>query len=191
MKELANRILEISRKKQLSHIGSCLSVLPILIDIYEKKDIRDKVILDNAHAHLAHLVVKEHYEKLLGIEELIHKHGIHCDRYSGCDASGGSLGHGIGIGVGMALVDRSKNVYVIVSDGSLMEGSNWEALRIKENLHLNNLHIYVNCNGYTAVGLVDKAWLADRLRSFSPTINIFYTDNGEGFEGIEGHYKKL
>ena len=137
---MKDKILEISKKLGLSHIGSCLSVLPILEEIYLKKKPEDKVQLCGAHSHLAHLVVRYDMDKLwVGaddnliygkIEDIIKEHGIHCDRKAGCDASGGSLGHGIGISIGYALANPDITVYCIVSDGSMMEGSNWEALRI-------------------------------------------------------------
>lgn len=189
--ELKQRILKISKDKGLSHIGSCLSVLSILVEIYEKKNPEDIVILDNAHSHLAHLVVKEKYEGLDCIEKLIEDHGIHCDRAAGCDASGGSLGHGIGIGIGMATATRSRNIYVIVSDGSMMEGSNWEALRIKRELKIDNLYIYCNFNGFTAVSSVDKYTFERRIKTFCPDVQFKWTKNGEGFEGVQGHYKTL
>src|SRR5437870_3606490 len=101
-------ILELSKKHGLTHIGSCISVLPILEEIYAVKKDGDKVILDNAHAHLAHLVVQ-------GKGELITR-DIHCNRESGCDALGGSLGHGLGIAIGYALAKPSVTIHVVVSD---------------------------------------------------------------------------
>jgi transketolase N-terminal domain/subunit len=53
-----DRIIQISKKLDLSHIGSNLSCLPVLEAIYKEKKPEDIVILDNAHAHLAHLVVR-------------------------------------------------------------------------------------------------------------------------------------
>lgn len=199
MKQLVDRILQISKDKGLTHVGSCLSVLPILEEIYENKKPEDKVILDNAHAHLAHLVVKnkdlfKEYNVPLNeiqIVDILEKYGIHCDRDAGCDASGGSLGHGIGIGIGMALTGRTKDVHVIVSDGSMQEGSNWEALRIANELSLTNLHIYANLNGYTAVAQIDQIELEERILAFNPDVKIYFTQNGEGFDGIQGHYRKL
>lgn len=228
MKQLVDRILQISKDKGLTHIGSNLSVLPILEEIYEKKKPEDKVVLCNAHAHLAHLVVKLNksfeedkkykpnivnnlHETSSGIEydenafdeefvdkayirrtkEIIEKYGIHCERSAGCDASGGSLGHGIGISIGMALSDRTKDVYVIVSDGSMQEGSSWEALHLANDLSLTNLHIYANLNGYTAVQQVDQIELEERILAFNPDVKIYFTQNGKGFEGVEGHYKRL
>ncbi len=198
------RILAISKELDLSHIGSNLSCLPVLEEIYHKKKPEDKVILCNAHAHLSHLVVREskmfdedEYEKIgTGVvEDLIKQFGIHCDRKAGCDASGGSLGHGLGIGIGYALADPKRDVYVIVSEGSMMEGSSWEALRIIDDLNIENIYIHVNANGYSAVAKIDLEKLKQRLVAFldhpgSMRIKFHETDNGEGFEGVEGHYKK-
>lgn len=192
------KIIEISKRLGLTHVGSNLSVLPIFERIYEIKKPEDKVILDNAHAHLAHLVALEDYELKTkshsepyesGIALLIKEFGIHCDRDAGCDASGGSLGHGIGIGIGMALT--GKTVHVIVSDGSMMEGSNWEALRIKKDLGLDNLKIYANFNGYSAVAKVNTDRLFHRMKTFCSDVKVFYTSNGLGENKVEDHYTKL
>jgi transketolase N-terminal domain/subunit len=180
------RIIEISKKLGLSHISSCISVLPILEEIYRIKKSEDKVIMDNAHAHLAHLLFTNPGKA----EELIKK-DIHCNRESGCDAMGGSLGHGIGIAIGMALTDRKRDVHCIVSDGSMMEGSNWEALRLKDELKLDNLKIYCNFNGYSAVAKVDGGKLYNRMKAFCSDVKVYLTDNTEGFEGVRGHYVKL
>jgi len=187
-------ILRISYELWLSHIGSNLSCLSVLEEIYKKKKQGDIVILDNAHAGLAHLVMESEYLNFpIGeVSTLIKKYGIHCDRQAGCDASGGSLGHGLGIGIGYAISDRKRSVYVIVSDGSMHEGSNWEALRIKKSLELENLHIYANFNGYTAVDEINKMQLETRIKSFDDTVEFRYTTNGISFlNGINGHYDVL
>ncbi len=204
-----DRIIEISKRLGMSHISSNVSCLPILEHIHAKKKPGDIVILDNAHAHLAHLIVKQTDQVKNGnftsaiftdkdmdldskIEEIVEAHGIHCDRKAGCDASGGSLGHGIGIAIGYAMADPKRDVYVTVSDGSMQEGSNWEALRIADQLGLQNLHIHCNFNNYTALEEVDGRGIYEKMRHHAPWIHIVYwkTDNGEGFDGVEGHYKK-
>lgn len=193
-----DKILDISKRLGLTHIGSCLSVLPILEEIYAKKKSGDKVIMDNAHAHLAHLLFLYQLLPSTGTyfyDQFIQRIGIHCDRAAGCDASGGSLGHGLGIGIGMALANPNIKVSVIVSDGSMMEGSNWEALRIISDLNIRNIHIYCNFNGYTAVSkykfTISKGRVEDYLGDEGINIKFYPTKNGEGFEGVEGHYKKL
>jgi|SRR3990167_3050121 len=182
------RIKEISKELGLSHIGSNLSVLPILEEIYEEKKPKDKVILDNAHAHLAHLVVKHIFDDYIKGE--ITAYGIHCDRLDACHASGGSLGHGIGIGIGYAIVNPQITVYIIVSDGSMQEGSNWEALRLIDSLKVKNIRIYCNFNGYSAVDEVDFYTLKIRMQFFCKYIEFRNTDNTLDYAGVEGHYKK-
>lgn len=202
--KLKQRILDISKELGLSHIGSNISALPVYVEIYQQKRPDDIVIADNAHSHLAHLVVKESYVPATGIidapyediteaKDLIEKHGIHCDRKAGCDASGGSLGHGLGIGIGYALADRSRDVYVILSEGSCMEGSTWEALQTITRLKIMNIKIYTNFNGYSAVGEVDRERMAEKVSLFARYLKIEhrFTDNGEGFEGVAGHYRKV
>jgi transketolase len=196
MENKLKTILDISRKLNLSHIGSNISCLPVLQEIYKKKKPEDKVILDGAHAHLAHLLV---YATNLGVppdadmgyaEDMIKKYGIHCDKRAGCDASGGSLGHGLGISIGYALANPKINVYCIVTDGSMMEGSNWEALRLITDFKLANIHIYCNFNGYSAVAKINLEKLVARMRQFTP-VKVYYTDNTKRFEGIKGHYMKI
>lgn len=203
--ELYKKILKISYELQLAHIGSCISVVPILLEIYNKKQPQDLVIMDNAHAHLAHLVIKmdniqigdeiliEDNNKLASIENIIKNYGIHCDRKAGCDASGGSLGHGLGISIGYALAYPSKTVYCIVSDGGMQEGSNWEALRIKKDLKLDNLKIYVNCNGFIATKKIDKNDLKQRMMQFDADIQFKETDfyGIKALNGVNAHYKVL
>src|SRR3990167_8519153 len=91
---LRERAIEISVKMKLSHVGSVLSALPIIEEIYAKKKPEDKVVLDAGHSHVAHLVVKESLG-FLDAEKELSEFGIHCDRRAGCDASTGSLGQGI------------------------------------------------------------------------------------------------
>jgi transketolase len=134
-KNLKKRILEISYKHNLSHLGSCLTAVDIIDEIYAIKKHNERFVLSSGHAGLALYVVIEKYTKgddlgmVLGInaEDIFNHHGVHPDRCSQCglDASTGSLGQGLPIAVGMALADRSKNVYCLISDGECSEGSVW------------------------------------------------------------------
>lgn len=181
----SQEILRISKNLGLSHIGSCLSTLEVLEEIYKVKSSNDLVLLDNAHAHLAHLM----FTHPTDAEETRAKFGTHCDTRAGCVINGGSLGHAGGYGIGMALANRDRNVYVVFSDGSLAEGSNWEVLRIRQELNLTNLKCYFNFNGNSALKLIDVEELTKRVLTFCPDAIIFLTSNGD-FPGVEGHYKK-
>lgn len=166
-------------------------MLPVLEEIYAKKKAGDIVGLSGAHAHLAHLITRTPLYADETVEELIKK-DIHCNREAGCDMSGGSLGHAVGTGLGYALADRSRDVYIVITDGSLQEGSEWEALALKKRLKVDSLKIYANFNGFTAVQEIDRDELSARLRAFCPDAEIRYTDNGiKELQGLNGHYDKL
>lgn len=183
------RVLAISKRLKLSHIGSNLSCLPILEEIYAKKRSEDKVILDNAHAHIAHLVAQG-YSSDIAVY-MLEAYGIHCDTAQQCDASGGSLGHGIGISIGYAFANPKSKVYCIVSDGSMMEGSNWEALRLIDSFNIKNIELHLNANGYSAVAKVDIKKLKRRMRQFTQ-VRVHRTYNGmRELEGLKGHYAVL
>jgi transketolase len=209
-KELNRRIVEISYKLKLGHIGSCLTAVDIIDEIYKIKKPDEKFVLSAGHAHLAHLVIQEKYittddhehwqrdEKGWDIEYLIKKYGIHCDRQAGCDASSGSLGHGIGLAVGMALADRSKDVYCLLSDGEMTEGSVAEALQIADDQVLNhNLHIYVNDNEWGAYNptIIDANHVIMGIKKMS-FLNFHHVktnmkDYPRWLQGQIAHYKVL
>lgn len=194
LNKLEQRIIEISFKKGLSHLGSNLTAVNIIDHIFKVKKENEPFILDNGHAALAlYTIIEKIYFK--DAEELFDKHGVHPNRdiKNHLDASAGSLGHGIGIAVGMALADRTRNVFVLTSDGAMAEGSNWEALRIAGELRLENLRVYVNANGYGAYGEVDVDLLEARMQLFYPSLvlktNMFkYID---ALQGLSGHYHTL
>lgn len=192
LNSLKKRILDISYPRKLSHLGSCLTTLPIIVEIYEKKQKNDKFILSAGHAHLAHLVVMEYYGQL-NAEETLDRFGIHCDMRAGCDCSSGSLGIGLSIAAGMALADRNRNVYVLTTDGEMQEGICHETAEVMWNEKITNLKVYVNCNGYGAYDPIDYHHLKRRFDSYyDQNISFKYTeDNLDSFPFLQGqsaHY---
>lgn len=165
-KWLKKRIIELAYKKKLTHLGSCLSSVDLIDAIYEIKENEDFFVLSNGHAGLALYVVlekngllkKEETEKLLVHPDRNPKFGIY--------VSTGSLGQGLPIAVGMALADRSKKVYCLISDGECSEGSIWEAFKIIIDLHINNIIILVNANGWGAYSRINIYALRERIRAF-------------------------
>ena len=190
-RSLKRRIVELSYKYQKSHLGSCLSAVDIIEEIYRLKNKDEKFILSEGHAALALYCVLEKHEGR-DPEYLLNKHGIHPekDEKNGIWCTTGSLGQGLPIALGMSLADRSKNVYCMISDGESAEGSIWEALRIKTDNNVNNLKIYVNLNGYGAYGKIDSIKLTKRLKAFCPDINIKLTNVEQlpFLKGVDAHY---
>lgn len=164
-KDLKKRILEISYPRKLSHLGSCLTAVDIIDDIFKIKKPEEKFILSSGHAGLALYVVLEKYFKL-DAEKIFEHHGVHPDRCVECkiDCSSGSLGNGLPIAVGMALADRTKDVYCLISDGECSEGSIWEAMRIAWEQKLDNLKVYLNYNHWAAYRPTDNTWIPARWK---------------------------
>lgn len=188
------RIMKLSRKHNLSHIGSCLMASGPIEAIYKTKQPDDVFILSAGHAGLALYCVLEQWG-FGDAEKLYLKHGTHPNRdhKNGIWASTGSLGHGIGIGVGYAIANPNRLVYIVSSDGEMTEGSVWEALRIASELHLKNIRLAVVCNGYGAYGKIDVDLLEKRLELFYPCIvikaNLF--NFPDWLQGQDGHYVQL
>lgn len=189
LSENERRLLKISYDHKLSHLGSCLTALPIIEEIYATKKPEEKFVLSSGHAHLAHLVVMER----LGngnAEERLERAGIHCDASVGCDISTGSLGQGLPIAVGMALADRSKDVYCLVSDGECAEGSIWEAFEVAHSQKLKNLKIHVNANGFGAYDAINTDRLVQKLSNYDLSISVHITnlDKFPFLQGLSAHY---
>jgi len=101
---------------------------------------------------------------------------MHVDKHRmpGVEISSGSLGHGLPIAVGTALggkLDQAKwEVYCIIGDGEMMEGSNWEALMSGAHYKLDNLTAVIDRNKYCIDGPTEEVMslepLTDKIRDF-------------------------
>jgi transketolase len=88
--------------------------------------------------------------------------------------SSGSLGHGLSVGVGLALgavrQATGQRCFAIVGDGEINEGACWEALLFAAHFRLSNLVVIIDANEFQAMGatreVMDLGCLADKLRSF-------------------------
>lgn len=190
-RELKKRVIEISYKNKLSHLGSCLSAVDIIDTIYKKKKNNERFVLSEGHAAVALYAVNEKYFGIDADMGFKH-HGVHPDRCKICriDCSSGSLGHGLPIALGMALSNRQKNVYCLISDGECAEGSIWETLRVKSDQRVINLKVYLNLNGWGAYGPINKIKLIKRIKEFDSSINICSTtvEQMPFLKGLSAHY---
>ena len=142
-------------KKGEAHLGGSFSMIEIILTLYEiflKKN--DKFILSKGHAGILQYVILN-YKKII-TDKSLHQYskkngilGVHPDYGTpGIEASTGSLGHGLAIAAGMAFANRKKNIFIVLSDGELQEGSIWEATLLISSLNLKNITIIVDSNGY-------------------------------------------
>ena len=186
---LKKRILEISFKNNLSHLGSCFTSVDLLDAIYQIKKKNEPVILSCGHAGLALYCVIEKYGGK-NAEEIFRHHGVHPDRCEICniDCSTGSLGQGFPISVGMALSDRSKKVYCLISDCECAEGSIFEAFRIMGENKLKNLHVYLNWNGWGAYKEIKYNPLPEEFDQLYTEVITSMSEYPEYLQGQDAHY---
>jgi transketolase len=105
-------------------------------------------------------------------------------RLEGMEASTGSLGQGLSIGIGHALAgrmdDRDYNVYVMLGDGEMGEGQVWEAIAAAEKYKLGHLTAIIDQNGYQQTGSTKEVL---DLTEFEPKLAAF----GWHVQTIEGN----
>lgn len=187
----AARVLDISYRHKLGHIGSCLTALPIIHHIYSTKRPDDKVILSAGHSGLALYVVLEAFGIIPDAEARLVIDGIHPVRGQGIDVTTGSLGQGITVGAGLALSRPDRDVYVISTDGEVAEGAFWETIYFASQYPLNNLIIYVNDNGYSALrktSFVEGALSGFDVHVIDTSAELPRLSGAEWLRGLEAHY---
>ncbi len=171
--DIRRDILKLSKITGQGRLGTDYSVVELISTVYNRMkhdpknpdwEHRDIFILSKGHASLSYYTILSHngYFSLKDIETLKSyksKFGGHPDRIKipGVEASTGSLGHGIGLAVGMALAFKITNsdreVYVLVGDGESNEGTVWESIMIAVNEKLDNLNIIFDVNKSQTRGL--------------------------------------
>lgn len=166
-KKLRERILEVSFKRKLAHIGSCLSAIDLIYCTYKYKRKNDLFVLSNGHAGIALYSVLEKFGYIKTLNK-IHSLNIHPDREKKFNiaVSTGSLGQGLPIALGMALANPKINIYCMISDGEASEGSIWESLRIAYDNKVQNIKIIINANGWGAYHKISTSLLKKRIEGF-------------------------
>ena len=184
-------VVDMLTRVQSSHLGCCFSVIDILVVLYHHfinvnlikagNPQRDIVILSKGHSATALYAVLASVGLIprAMLEQFHHGflagHPVRNVAY-GIEASTGSLGHGLSLGVGLARAAkddmRPSRVYVIVGDGECQEGAIWEALTMASRFGLNNLTIIVdrnNLQGFDRVDAIDPNPLEAKFKAFGCT----------------------
>lgn len=162
------RILELSQKISALHIGgsfSCTEIMDLIFNIISTKAERNLFVLSKGHASILQYTILE-YLKVINkkdLENYCKKNGflgVHPDIGNpGINASTGSLGHGLGMVAGIAIAEKKtkNNIYCILSDGELQEGSTWEAIMLIPSLKLNNVIIFIDNNNLQSLEQTSKS----------------------------------
>jgi transketolase len=196
---LANRIrqnvLKMVHKAKASHIGSALSITDILAVLYgevmhfnpadQHDKLRDRFILSKGHACVAvystlaevGFFPKEQLDTYGDDFSWLMNHISH--KVNGVEFSTGSLGHGLPFGVGKALAatarDENWRTFILLSDGEMDEGSNWEALMFAAHHKLTHLTAIIDYNKLQSLDSVANTLglepLIDKLNAFGCAVH--------------------
>lgn len=184
-KDLRKKVISIIQKNKRGHIGPAFSLIEILWSIYNTDfyfnshskffHLRDRVILSKGHGCLAlYAVLNEKgilpddaLASFCEFESILGGHPERRIEY-GIEASTGSLGHGLSLGVGIAKSHQIKKnvdskVFVILGDGELNEGSVWESAMSASKHSLKNLILLIDYNKMQAYGDSQEVMKLDPL----------------------------
>lgn len=211
-KKIRTHILNMITKSQSSHIGSSLSIVEILIVLYfrilnvdpknpEKND-RDKFILSKGHGSAAFYatLAERGFFPISYLERYYIDDGIlpgHLDRVGpGIENSAGSLGHGLSLGIGMAISNHQTGnpgrIFVLLGDGECNEGSIWEGIMLASHLKLENLTVIVDYNKIQSFGrtneVINQEPITERWKSFG--WNVFVVDGHDLIQLIKAFEAK-
>ncbi|MGN0242807.1 MAG: transketolase [Lachnospiraceae bacterium] len=211
--ELRKDIVEEVYLSGAGHIGGDLSVIDILTVLYyEIMNVnsenfldadRDRFLLSKGHCVDALYMVlgdlgffdkqeaKETFSRF-GSRYIGHPN----TEVPGIEMNAGSLGHGIAVGVGMALAakmnQRSYRTYVVLGDGEMAEGSNYEAMMAAGHYRLDNLCATVDLNGLQISGLTKDVMssddLAEKFMAFG--WNVIEVSDGNDCQQLVEAYQK-
>ena len=163
------------------HVAGAFSCMEIVDTIYhELMREGDTFIMSKGHGAMAQYVVLEDQGKInlddyckgpIGCHPDLHVGGIAC--------ATGSLGHGLGIAVGVAYADPTHSVHCLISDGECQEGSTWESLLLAERLDTRNLVVWVDYNGLHSSGDVKLGDLQAKMdHMFEFSVHVVKTTKG-------------
>ena len=196
-----------------AHIGGSLSIVEILTILYfkylnidpqnPKWEDRDRFILSKGHAAAGYIPVlaKRGYfpeETLKTFNHFGSPFAMHpdCNKVIGCDASAGSLGHGLSMAVGLGLGARQLNkaykTVCLMGDGECCEGSIWEAAMSAAHFKLGNVIGIVDRNKLMIDGFTEDVMalepLADKWRAFGFSVREV---NGHDHAALLGIFEQL
>jgi transketolase len=216
-KSIRRDVAKMMHKSYSSHIGGCYSVTEILVTLYfeilnidpknPRKDDRDILLLSKAHSSpaLYAILSQKGFFPKENLDTYYQDGGKlpgHLDKEAvpGIEFSFGSLGHGLSVGVGMALANKRMNnpgrVFVILSDGECNEGSVWEAAMFAPHHKLSNLTAVIDYNKIQSFGatneVINQEPIFDKWKSFGwKVLEIDGHDHDALFDAFNSPHEDL
>ncbi|WP_404335678.1 transketolase [Sphingomonas sp. MMS12-HWE2-04] len=170
--QLRRTVLDMAYAGRTVHIGCAFSIIDIMAVLYRshlrvtvddpRAADRDYLVLSKGHGVMAQYACMRELgwitdDQISGYcSDGSQLKGLSDSRIPGLEVTSGSLGHGLSVGVGIALGARRRGtdqrVFAIVGDGEMNEGPIWEAMLFAGHNALGNLTVVVDENGWQAMG---------------------------------------
>ena len=190
---LRKTVIEMAHKGQSVHIGCAFSLIEICAVLYRsilnlgdrspRAHDRDYLVMSKGHGVMAQYACMKELGWLSDHDiqnyfgEGTELKGLSESNVPGLEVSSGSLGHGLSVGVGLALACKKKNekrrIFCIVGDGEMNEGSIWEGIIFASHFKLDNFFLIVDENRFQAMGpteeVMDMGDIRKKLDSFGFT----------------------
>ena len=199
-------VLNMIYRGKSSHIASVFSMVEILTILYNEilnvapddpnNPQRDRFILSKGHAGAgvyACLAIKKFFPESMLLDHYqdgsqMSGHVSH-KNIPGVEFSTGSLGHGLGIACGISVAnkydDNANHNYVVMSDGELNEGSNWESFLFASHHNLDNLTAIIDRNGYQSILKTEDTLALEPLKEKFLAFNLdVHEIDGHNFDEI-------
>ena len=182
---LRRRLVETSARAKIPHLGSCLSCVELLVQLYwQEMNVdtanpedpeRDRFLLSKGHGApvLFQVLAERGFFPVERLDDFgkpgsfFHEHPPKPGYVPGIEAATGSLGHGLPMAVGMALAARIKQqtsrCYALLGDGECNEGSIWEAALMAASEKIHTVTAIVDFNKWQATGRSKEIFALDPL----------------------------
>lgn len=196
-------MFELMENGKSGHIGGSLSVIELLSVIFENyiNSSKNRLVYSKGHCEVALYslllqknLIEDSYRT--GLKQFGSKlQGHPCSKHiKNIEYSAGSLGQGLSFATGLAICGKEENyrVYCILGDGELQEGQVWEAALYAPRLHLDNLYVVVDCNGYQLEGETLSTGDTESMRNAWKSIgwDAAIIENGHDIASIERSFLK-
>jgi len=182
---LRRTVLDMAYSGATVHIGCAFSIIELVAVLYRdylrypgndpRGEGRDYLVLSKGHGVMAQYACMHELgwisdDQIAGyFSDGTELKGLSDSRVPGLEVTSGSLGHGLSVGVGLALAVQRKRtdqkVYAIIGDGEINEGAIWEALLVANHHRLDNLMVIVDKNEFQAMGATDEVLTLGSLKA--------------------------
>jgi len=184
--QLRRTVLNMARAGDTVHIGCAYSLIEIVAVLYRSHlnlgkgalpgaEGRDYLVMSKGHGVMAQYACllelgwleQQELDRYFGDGTRLK--GLADAHVPGLEVTSGSLGHGLSVGVGLALAAQrqgsGQRCYAIVGDGEMNEGAIWEALLFAAHFKLDNLIVIVDENRFQAMGTTEEVMSLSNLRA--------------------------